>query len=303
MLVVALAVLELVCTGLDRRSGPQYGEKVVRCLKGPHPEKIAVFGSSRAVEHYVPSEFPLPCYNYGMAGSCLEETLFLLKQYLQSPGAEVVIVDLLPDGAAVGKKDAATSFAGDYRGVGDCEAVWRELPEGVFKWSDAIPGLRCFGTFKGVARRFMNYREISRNGLLKYDNGAVLFPRTREGINWQGLVEGLGNKNDNEFGFTLDDELKAKVEEIVGLCEGRRLCIVVSPAFRPMAERFVANGGYSKFLASISSEGVEVFDMINPEYNLERKMFYDLFHLNFSGALKFSRDLAARIFSADASSD
>lgn len=280
--VVALSINDLVSYKLVMSSTSNTTYKMYRLFKQSPNDEIQILGSSRAVLHFVPSLFTQKCFNYGVRGSAMHETLLHLKHAAQINSKYPIIVNLDAWGFP---QDERTIFRGDYKFVLNEPLVRETLPDELTTFSNRCLGIRFYGELRTNIATFLYARETTSKRL---DNGAVLEKYSPSKREWEVIIQETLPKANVEFYCTqtYQDELD-KIYKMTP----RPIIWVVGPYPSVWKSKFKGEQLLKSFLAKQGSyPNVYVFDFYST-LNYSNDLFMDLTHLNQKGADKFTNDL------------
>ena len=297
-LVVAFLALTMVYDRLNlalvRASSGNDAYKMERFFSEAVEDEIPVLGSSRALAHFVPAMLGTNVFNYGINGSGIGETLFLLKDLVSRKRAGLVLVNVDPwgFGAFDSPKDA---FRGNYALAASSREVRRRLPAGVVSTADWLPGVRFQGRLRANLADALNDRMSVTKAV---DRGAVLLTKSRTPEEWAYLNGQLG-----PVAFVSPSvDCRATIGEIVReVCarEGRlRVVFVIgpcSPSWRCHFTNAEALRAWVRaFADEMAGKPVSVIDLFS-DMDFATEEFVDATHLNRDGAVRFSSELKQRL--------
>ena len=284
LLLAFYAVLAFAYDGcvlwLMRHSPSCTATKIERAINGGNGEKIAIFGSSRALGNYMPSVFPNSTFNYGINGMSLNETLILVDQYLRHNLSDsTIVINLDPWG--FGKPDAVR-LVGDYRLVGRKQSVRESIPGLALSWVDCFPGFRFQGQLRISIAKYMNARKAYTK---KIDNGAELLLNSRTESEWKTIKNGL-----KPYSFFCNTVCDTQLASLYARQGRHRIVWVVAPA---CSEYHALHGNPADMKAFLDRQdcrpNVSVVDLFDEDYH--DMYFVDPTHLNVKGAQLFSNAL------------
>ena len=279
---------------LIRASSGNDTYKMERFFSKAVEDEIPVLGSSRAVCHFVPATLGTNVFNYGINGSGVGETLFLLKDLVRRKPSGLVLVNVDPWGFGA-FDDAMAVFRGDYTLAAFSRDVRRRLPPGVVSASDWQPGVRFQGRLYANLSNLMNARMSVTK---RIDRGAVLPMVSWAEEEWAYLDKTLGP---TRF-VPPSPACRAALDEIVRLVAARgvrlRVVFVIGPC-SPSWRRKLANADELRawalaFADEVSGKPISVIDLFS-DTDFTTEEFADATHLNCDGAVRFSSELKRRL--------
>ena len=246
--------------------------------------ELAILGSSRASQNYVPSVISARAFNYGVDGSTMDETLFMLRQVLRNESAMPIIVNLDPWGfPAHGRR----SFAADYTLALSSEEVRRALPRERTRFEERCPGIRFHGALRANLTQWLNGRKAVTKEI---DSGATLqlFSRTPE--EWKVIYA-----TRKPWTFHFSEAWQAELDRLYALTSRSIVWVVgpVSPGDRKLYS------GESDLLAFLDAQrrhkNVYAIDLYTPTEDFSEPAFMDPTHLNKQGAIRFTNMLCEKL--------
>ena len=264
------------------RTMPSEIEKMERLFGEVKTERVAIFGSSRASSHYIPEFIDNDAYNYGLSGSAMNETLFLIRQRLKHFKEGIIIINLDPSSFNKGWDDIKQCpFRGEYRLVGLRPSVFSCLPKGVVSLDDVIPGVRFWGELRPKLAR-------DKNVPIEHIQGAQVVDEVLEECVWEERCA-----HASAFEFQIGPEVQPVLDELYRIASpGVRFVWVASPLAPCYDTKAKGLDGMLEFMkrqAEYSTVSYLTFLNTLPRYDrLECK---DPYHLNKAGAIRFSKEL------------
>lgn len=274
-----------VLLGLDRlnvwlltASSASAAHKMQRLFRTYPADEIAILGSSRASQNFVPSLLSPAAFNYGMDGSGQGETLLLLEAVLARGGNAPILVNLDPWGFPPA---GSVTVVGDYRLVLDDPAVRAMLPPEMCRWRDRVPGIRFYGALRPNLTAWLN----GRLGLTKrVDRGATLQVLSRTPKEWAVINASL-----KPSGFSVDAAWKVRIHALAHRTQ-RPIVWVVGPCSPRWAELYTGRSALHAFLGWLGTlPNQTVVDFFALPYG--EACFMDPTHLNLEGAERFTSAL------------
>jgi len=279
---------------LIRASSGNDAYKMERFFGPLAPHEIPVLGSSRALAHFVPALLGTNVFNYGINGSGIGETLFLLKDLVRRNPSGLVLVNVDPWGFGAFDK-TPSAFCGNYTLAASSQDVRKRLPPNVVSVADWLPGVRFQGCLRANLANLMNARKSVTK---RIDRGAVLLTTSRTKEEWAYLDQTL---RPTRF-VPPSPDCRAALGEIVRLvaAHGGRLRVVFvigpcSPSWRRKFENADELRTWAlAFADEMSGLPISVIDLFS-DTNFATEEFADATHLNCDGAVRFSSELKRRL--------
>lgn len=278
VLFAAVATLAVALDGLNvrliRASGGNKACKMERLYANPEPDEIAIVGSSRALGNYVPSILSPRCFDYGVNGMAIGETMSVLEVLSRRETASPVIVNLDPWGGF-----GAEKAVGDYR---------LAPQSGRLGLLDRVPGVRFFGGLRWNLVDFLNDR---KSVSLVIDRGAKLLKASRTPEEWRVID---GKLEAARFGG--DPEGEGRFLRVLASFAPRKVYLVVCPCSSGWTARFLGRKELSGLLDRVRGlPNAVVLDYYgSPDFTDDD--FTDPTHFNISGARRFSTRLKSDLF-------
>jgi len=264
----SLLAFDTLCVALVKQSQGTSMYKMYR-LFGNHPkDEIPIFGSSRAASNYVPSIISPKAFSYGIDGSGMNETLFLVENYLKSnPTGGPIIINLDPWGFPQSHEGG---FVADYT-----------LSPISPKPQCNIPGIRMIGKLRNVIADRINQRiSVTK----RIDHGATPQLVFRNKAEWDFI-----NSKIEDCGFNVDNEWENRVLAL-HKASSREIIFVVGPCTMQWQKKFTGRTKLHRWLEKIRTQAnIRVIDLSSME--CKEDISFDDKHLNANGAEMFSRNL------------
>lgn len=297
-LAVAFLALTVVYDQLNLRlihaSSGNDAYKMERFFSASVEEETPVLGSSRALGQYVPSTLGANVFDYGINGSGIGETLFLLKDLVKRKQAGLIIVNVDPWGFGA-FDEVPIAFRGNYTLAASSRDVRKRLPPGVVSTSGWLPGVRFQGRLRTNLADLVNARKTVTK---RVDRGAVLLMTSRTKEEWAYLDKTLGTTR-----FEVPSPAcRAEIDEILRLVathKGRlHIAFVIGPC-SPSWRRKFANAEDLRtwaqtFAEEMKGKPISVVDLFS-DTDFATEEFADATHLNVAGAMRFSAMLKQRL--------
>lgn len=279
--ILALIINEGANYALVMLSPSSTTYKPYRLFKQSPCDEIQIFGSSRAVLHFVPSMFTQKCFNYGVRGCTMSETLLHLKHAATIDSELPIIVNI--DAWGFPRNDMS-EFRGDYKLVLNHPLVRTVLPDELKDFSNRCIGIRFYGELRTNIANFLYTRETNSKTL---DNGAVLekvHPTERE---WAVIIRETLPKESVSF---YCNDIYQKILNEIYATTSRPIIWVVGPYASPWKTMFEGNKDLELFLMKQSGHpNVYTYDFYS-KLDYPNSLFKDLTHLNEKGADQFTQE-------------
>ena len=295
-LVAIFLVLTFAYDGLNlalvRSSSGNGAYKMERFFGDLADDEIPILGSSRAEENISPSALGGNSFNYGISGSSIRETLFMLRDLVARKTTGMILVNVDPWGFA---NFDSSSFCGDYLLAAKSRDVRRRLPRGVVNGLDWLLGVRFQGRLRSNLAAAVNTRlSVTK----EVDRGAFLLKTSRTDAEWNYIDKTL---KPVDFGLP-SEACQAVLDEIARIVktrEGRlRVVFVIGPCSPSWCKLFTGGDVLRKwvkeFNVRMADSHLMVLDLFS-DSDFERHDFTDPTHLNRDGAIRFSRELKRRL--------
>ena len=270
----ALALLvDYVNVCLVRASTGNSAYKMERLYTNPEPDEIAIVGSSRAQNNFVPSIISQRCFDYGVSAMGVREIISILEVLQKRRTDASIILNFDPSGA-FGKR----SVVADYRLVPQSGKVSLE---------DRIPGVRFFGALRKNLVNMMNAR---KSVSFVVDNGAQLIKTIRTAEEWKVIEKGLEVR-----GFVGDSDVERRLVEVLGSFSPRIVYFVICPCSRGWMDKFRGQKDLDVFLSRLDDvPNVRILNYFGSQ-KFSNSDFTDPTHFNLGGARKFSELIRLQI--------
>jgi hypothetical protein len=254
--------------------------KINRILKERHKDEIPIFGSSRANGSFVPTILGKNYYNYGIDGTGADVWLFFLEEELKKDKNTPIIINIDLEGLqrSVGPIHNYIPNSNNKEIRDLLNAYNTELPVGIFRY---------LGTFESYLKDYANERlkltkEVDRGG--SFETNAISKEK----------FEDLVTKRKNTItAFTNYDSLFYKFEKVLKNTN-RQINLVIAPYHNSYFSNYTNYDialYYLEILDNLPNCKVYNFGKLDtPDSH-----FMNTSHLNYSGALNFSRFLKKKL--------
>lgn len=251
--------------------------KVNRILNTPTPNEIPIFGSSRAAYIFIPDSLGNNYFNYGLAGTRYDVTLFFMEQECKKQkNTPWMIANLDLEGLGYGLGDVSS-----YIIYGSNSDV-RKLVGKEYKNYFSIPLIKYFGRYENYIRLYLT----SKIELSKFTNkGASIDKNSLPQKEFDEMV--MARKN-TAISFKNDTALERRLFALINSHSERNFLFVVSPYHGSYFDKYQNKIQARAFLEYLGShQNVKVLDYST--YYLPDSMFLNTTHLNLKGAVQFNR--------------
>lgn len=282
---VALLANDCVLYSFHRMRPNDLALRLDKLLNRLPESEIPILGSSRALQQFWPSLISSRCYNYGVNGADLRETIMQLRRILTMRSPEAVIVNVDPWGVTSSDRQEA-EWRGDYS-IAGIDPITRDL----FKLDavDWMPGLRFWGKFKIIANEWYCNRNMESAKVV--DNGSEISRGVQKADYFKTVARRIGDQLFN-MPNEVEDELLSTIKGNVQV----RFYLVVAPIHRLWLGKYKGNAGLNEFLERVRTcENVICVDLLEMSSRLDDEDFRDLTHLNENGARKFSEQVSVAV--------
>lgn len=249
--------------------------KIDRMISMNNILEIPILGSSRAEGNFLPSILGDNYYNYGIAGTQANIWMFLLEQELAKNKTEPIIINF------------------DLRGIvyadGDIKNYlpnWNKTKtilsdKGEFYYQ--VPFLKYFGQFE---KYFASYIQEKTHLTIHTDKGAVL---QKNSVTIEKFSTMVDERKRTKSSAKINKKLSKKLLSLINSTK-RKIILVISPYHNSC---FNNNVDYSKsdtYLKELKTiNNISILDLRN--FITDDEMFLNTTHLNYNGAIKFSKKI------------
>jgi hypothetical protein len=248
-------------------------------------DEIPIFGTSKARWGYVPAEFGLNVFNYGIDSASFEVTDVLLGIELAKPKNTPVIIEMQHSDTRVpGDVSQFIPLVYDSRIRGLLER-FHELA-----WRHYLPGIRYFGYYDWYLKEYLNSRFQATRTI---DRG---FPylRIAEPFDRARLAAFAQLRLHSTNGYYPDEDQNRRLIAHITAHPRRLFFLVFSPYHSSYFAHFQNMDKLKVFEEKLKAmPNVVLIDWSQLDYPDE--FFFDTVHLQYDGAVDFSRRLGGRI--------
>lgn len=260
----------------DTTSG-QY--KINRILNPRNTDEIPMFGSSRMKEIVMPSILGKRYFNYGIEGTGANVNLFFLTQELKKVKSGPILINFDLEGLNydLGELDSYL-YNIDYSSV-------QNLLQKEDKYYYHIDILKYYGFYKKYMLDYVSKLSKNSKGTL-IDRGALLYYPSST----KSQQVHIGIKTGSKIYFKNSPELLSLLKSLILAHPERMFIYVIPPYHTSYINNFSNENTALKFFSYLRSfKNVRVLNYSRIVY--PDNHFMDSKHLNYIGALKFSKTL------------
>jgi len=259
--------------------------KVNRIINEFHPQEIAMFGSSRMIQTIIPDMLGPNHFNYGLNGISDNVVLFFLNEEVKKKKTTPIIINLDIEGLNSGLGSIMYYLYNiNYKPVQD-------LVDKEDKPYYHISFVKYYGYFELYLKDYLS----SKIELTKYSNkGASIEKNVLLPADFAEVVKRRENSATN---FNVDPKLLGNLLGLITKHIDRKFIFVIAPCHPSCFKNFKNENTQLKYIEMLRSyKNVRVLNYSKAAY--PDSLFFDTKHLNYNGAVKFSkalRDTLAKI--------
>lgn len=261
--------------------------KIVKIMDEENQDEIPIFGSSRALNHFIPSIIDEKIYNYGIKAALgSNANLFLISEELKKDKESKIIINY---DINLGLKYTDVHIS---RLIPSYKKTSHLSNEQSFRY--LIPFIRYFGHYLEYTKLYINYKF---KAVSIFDNGGKFEAR----LTPSQLFTRLVNRRRNTAGYN-------KVEHEDGIAElilnqlkstSREIIIVIGPYHKSFLDNCKICDNIEEedyFINSVKSlPNVTFLDYKSLFLEHSNDYFFDTTHLNYFGAKKFSELIKSQL--------
>jgi hypothetical protein len=250
--------------------------KVNKILSETVKNEIPIFGSSRAEGSFIPSIIEDEhCFNYGISATSANIWLFFLEQELKKKKSTPILINF-----DLGGLNYSDGNIGNY--IPNWNATKNILVNrGEFYYN--IPFIKYFGQYERYLKLYIN-EKINLTKIT--DNGGSFEKNKLTKHKFQELVH---KRENSKSSFNLNKQLSSKFNKLIN-STNRSIILIISPYHSSYFNKFENIEIADKYLSNLSKrKNITIIDQRN--YIIEDNMFINTTHLNYDGAVKFSKKL------------
>jgi hypothetical protein len=252
--------------------------KVNKLINKLNPLEIPIFGSSRAEGSYIPDFIDKNIFNYGMSSTQEDVTLSLLMIELKKKKTTPVIINFDLDGVNSNIGDIS-----NYLYNSDNEII-KNLIEDKIKPFQSNFLLKYYGNYEFYAKNYLN----NKFNFTKYTNKGASVEKnilTKNDFN-KLVLERMSTVNH----FNNDSSITNKLLHIISENNNRKFIFVIAPYHKSYFQNFNSFSRLNKFVFELKKhKNIYLIDFKDENY-LDT-FFINTTHLNYQGAIKFSKAL------------
>jgi len=253
--------------------------KVNRIIKENDSNEVPIFGASMAQGGCIPHILGSDYFNYGLDGTGADVWLFFLKEECKKKKhTPLIIMNFSLDGLANSIGDIS-----NYIYNADCPEV-RELLGKHYKAYFSMPIIKYFGQYETYFRYLLN----DKRNLTKYtDRGAAI---EKNKMTKERFAQLVAERIKNKAVFENDAHLESEYTELFKNNPDRMFVIIITPYHSSYFTNFKNYPDAQDFLHRLGEmKNVRVFNF--GKVNYPDSMFVNTTHLNYDGAVRFSKEL------------
>jgi len=252
--------------------------KINRIINETHNDEIPMFGSSRMEGDFIPGILGSNYFNYGLAGTQDNVTLFFLNEEIKKNKTSPIIINFDMDGLSYGNGDMANYLyninnEGVQHIIGNDDRVHYH-----------IPVVKYYGFYEGYFKDYLSNRVT----LTKFtDKGASV---EKNSLLPQAFNQAVALRKSYTTIFKNDEQLKKGFDYVFSHATKRKFIFVVAPYHSSNFIQYKNEGEAARYFAYLKTyKNVMVLDFSKKNY--PDSLFFDTQHLNYNGAIKFSKAL------------
>ena len=253
--------------------------KVNRILNDKYNNEVPIFGSSRAQGSYFPEFIGDDVFNYGIDGVGSNIWLFFLEQELKKDKSSDIIInfDLSGFGDYLG---SLSNYIPNY-------SVTKKIIGRNKNFVYNIPGIKYYGYYEYYFKSFLNDKfnvtKITQNGGV-FEKNNLLEKK------FDNLISRRFNNPDL---FVYNSNAAKNFDRLIRSTK-RKIFLVVAPYHYSYLSSFQNTEMADNYLNEIdNSKNVIVIDLRDEIVN--KNLFFNTTHLNYDGAISFSKILKKKI--------
>ena len=253
--------------------------KINRIITQTSPDEVPIFGSSRAENGIFPDSLGPHFFNYGLAGTKYNVTLFFMEEECRKAK---------PDPWMIINFDFE-SFRSD---IGDISNYLyninnpsiRELIGQSYKKYYSIPFLKYYGQYETYLKFYLSKKmeltKVTGKGASLEKN--ILLPAQ--------FAQLVAQRRTSDNSFHCDTALKDRMFHLIDTHPDRRFVFVLSPYHSSYFDNFSNPEVANQFLNDLKAfKNVTVIDYSHRQY--PDSLFLNTSHLNCKGAFRFTGEL------------
>jgi hypothetical protein len=253
--------------------------KVDRIINETHPDEIPIFGSSRADGGYIPDMLGANYFNYGLNGTGPNVMLFFLKEECKKRKNHPVII-------------LNFDLAGFVHPLGDISNYIynsgylpvRELLGKNYKTMYSIPFIKYYGQYESYLKYYLN----NKMNITMYTNKGASVEKNK--MTKERFNELVNERKLTHETFRHDTAMENEYMQIISENPQRLFVFVIAPYHSSYFAKFENLPDAENFIDTLKKKkNVKVFDFSKENY--PDSLFINTMHLNYTGAVRFNKDL------------
>lgn len=277
VIIVSACVAYLLCSVFEReiifKDGVSGAYKTYRLTSDLSDNDIPIFGSSRAEGCFVPDIISENCFNYGMAGTgnYVWRTLLTIELEKNKDTPIIINIDYGSFSYIIGD---ISYYLTDINNI-----HIREMLRDEYNFIYCIPVIKYWGHFSTYLRYYLNSKASLTRQITK--GGSFYLERLPEKYFY---MEANGVKH--EYDFKIEERIQINLIKQLSNTK-RKVFFVIAPYYIDARARTKNIEGWDTLISRLDAlENVYVLDYTN--IKLDEKDYYDIAHLTYDGAVKFS---------------
>ncbi|MEO8582377.1 MAG: hypothetical protein ABI415_01200 [Flavitalea sp.] len=298
LLLPSIFILAIICLMLNYiferniiiKSENSGAYKVNRVLNGKNQFEIPIFGSSRALNSYIPDSISKYAFNYGLNGAQDDIWLFFLKKELAKTRTSPIIINFDFNGLDSAKGDL------QYYLYNSNDAEVRKIVGDDWQPYFNVPMVKYFGRVESYITDYLKEKtELTRIT----NRGASLYKLVQSPKAFAAILK---ERRENGEVFRNSIQLRNELFRVLKEPRNREIYFVIAPYNKTYIESQKNVNDAKSFLNELRTiPRVTVFDY--SEFDLPDEDFFNTSHVNYKGAQIFSAELRRRFLAtADSAS-
>jgi hypothetical protein len=252
--------------------------KINRIINEVHPQEVAMFGSSRMIQTLIPDLLGPNYYNYGLNGTKDDVVQFFLNEEVKKNKTTPIIINLDIEGlnrqmGSIMYYLYNINYKPVQQLIGNDDKTYYHLN---------------FVKYYGFYELFLKDYLSSRIVLTKYSNKGASIERNV--LLPAAFAEMVKRRGDIAGHFNIDPRLSGNLISIINNHPNRQFIFVIAPCHPSCFKNFKNEAEELNYLAKLQSfKNVRVLNYSKANY--ADSLFFDTEHLNYFGAVKFSKAL------------
>ncbi len=249
--------------------------KVNRILEHKSNEELVILGSSRAEGSIIPDSLAKNCFNYGLSGTQDNVWMYFLEEELKKNNTRPILINFDLDGLGYKNGDPAYwLFNSSNPKIRTFIDHWKPIY--------SIPVIKHMGYFERYVANYIQERH-SVTGII--NNGAILETKKQTASEFDVLVK---EREKEHLTFINDKTLEKKLLGILQETKNRHIIFFIPPYHESYLKTIQNYPVALEFLSKLDSiRNVSVLNY--SQYKMDNVYFYNTTHLNYNGALIFTK--------------